>query len=156
MTAAMIDHVIEYLHDTGTCENCGHPVQTVGAADQVMHIETGQYRCPLIDRLDGDGFATFTSIGDAEDARQKAHEAAIQEGIKECEDTTHDEMTDDAYNRGHAEGIKQGRADYSAELNGAITVALHKFRLTLADAAERAVFDRLNDALTQAWDSVDV
>lgn len=135
-----------WLTEHRACEACQHPVndQGLGEARGWIHTVTGQYRCP-----EGSGYATPMA---GEDAIAAAVDAAIAETESVLRETLYD---DGEMDTARDDANDAGRAEYSTELNGAITAALHNFRAGLTDA-ENDVVNRLNEALTEAWLSVPV
>lgn len=154
MTAVMLDRMVQHR----TCEQCHHPINDQGlcldTADANkqrgwIHTETEQYRCPR------GTLGTFAFPDYSEDTLEAAREEAYGLGYDAAAETlyTAEELKfarEDAYSR----GVAQGRADYSTELNGAITVALHTFIGSLTSASDTALIMRLNEGLTEAWESV--
>lgn len=144
------------------CANCGHSLNDQGmSVDRSLrgwiHTETGQYKCPSGSYPESDGFALPMEDTDSVEAKiERAAQEAYETSRAACEETMYDdEQMDDAKTEAHNAGVTQGRADYSAELNGAITAALHRYRTGAALTGERlAVYEALNEALTEAWESV--
>lgn len=146
------------------CANCGHSLNDQGmSVDRSprgwIHTETGQYKCPSGSYPEGDGFALPMEDTDSIEAKiERAAQEAYETSRAACEETMYDdEQMDDAKTEAYNAGVKQGRADYSAQLNGAITAALHRYRMDnqLTGAAHDLYF-ALNDVLTEAWNSVEV
>lgn len=156
MTATLVDPLVEHR----ACQNCQHDVNDQGVSTDIsergwIHTLTSQYRCPPGHwGVTGDSFAN-PSIG------LDAIEAAIEQACAETDTAVREELADTTYDGGQLEDAKaearhEGRAQYSTELNGAITVALHHFMQSGLTRQERQLIEQLNDALTEAWESVPV
>jgi hypothetical protein len=155
------DELMALLVQHRACAHCQTSIndQAVSANDERgwIHTDTGLYRCPpgtwRTDDVPGLAYAEpIDSEAAIEERIEKACEETERVTRDDCEETMYDdEQLEDAKD----EAYKQGRADYSTELNGAITSALHGFGRDLS-VLERRVFDRMNDVLTEAWESVDV
>lgn len=156
LTAALIAKLAEHR----ACQNCLQSINDQGRGETRgwVHTLSGNYRCgagnwapegedlayanPSDPEKEIDRRIEEAALEAAQAAREQGEETALADHQTECE-----AKQEEAY--------LKGRGDMNTELNGAITVALHKFmgRLT---RQERTLIERLNDALTIAWESVEV
>lgn len=162
MTAALLSQV-----EHRACELCQTPINDQGLSLETndrgwIHTLTGQYRCPpgTYTEADKGGAPAFAFPAPGDDALETARDEAYNVGYEIAQETLHTddelaERVEEAETAAHNAGVAQGRADYSTELNGAITAALHRYRTGAALTGERlAVYEALNEALTEAWESV--
>lgn len=164
MTITIIDTAAALLTEHRACANCQQPVnnQGLGEKNGWIHTLTDQYRCSPGYWTENDDLAFADPFEGEEEIDRRIEEAAL-EGERIGQESGEETGREDALAEHHDEceakqetAYLRGRAEYSTELNNAITVALHEFYKSGLSGPEIDLIDRMNGVLTAAWGSVEV
>lgn len=164
MTTTITTDSAALLIEHCACANCLHPVNDQGHGEKNgwIHTLTDQYRCSPGYWTENSDLAFADPFDPEQEIDRRIEEAALEGeriGQESGEETGREEAL--AEHRDECEAKQEaaylvGRADMNAELNNAITVALHEFYKSGLSRPEIDLIDRMNGVLTAAWGSVEV